>query len=43
LHEGQIHFYGTPQELQVSGDPLLQDFLLGRSEASDLRENIESA
>jgi phospholipid/cholesterol/gamma-HCH transport system ATP-binding protein len=33
LHEGKIHFYGTPQELQVSGDPLLQDFLLGRSEA----------
>ena len=43
LHEGRIYFYGTPQELQVSGDPLLQDFLLGRSEASDLRENIESA
>jgi phospholipid/cholesterol/gamma-HCH transport system ATP-binding protein len=43
LHEGRIHFYGAPQELQVSGDPLLQDFLLGRSEASDLRENIESA
>lgn len=33
LHEGRIYFYGTPQELQVSGDPLLQDFLLGRSEA----------
>jgi phospholipid/cholesterol/gamma-HCH transport system ATP-binding protein len=33
LHEGQIYFYGTPQEFQVSGDPLLQDFLLGRSEA----------
>lgn len=32
LHEGRIHFYGTPQELQISGDPLLQDFLLGRSE-----------
>ena len=43
LHEGQIHFYGTPQELQVSGDPLLQDFLLGRSETSALVENIESA
>ena len=34
LHEGRIYFYGTPQELQVSADPLLQDFLLGRSEAS---------
>jgi phospholipid/cholesterol/gamma-HCH transport system ATP-binding protein len=33
LHEGRIYFYGTPQELQASGDPLLQDFLLGRSEA----------
>jgi len=33
LHEGRIHFYGTPQELQVSGDSLHQDFLLGRSEA----------
>jgi phospholipid/cholesterol/gamma-HCH transport system ATP-binding protein len=43
LHEGRIYFYGTPQELQVSGDPLLQDFLFGRSEVSDLRENIESA
>ena len=32
LHEGRIYFYGTPQELQISGDPLLQDFLLGRSE-----------
>jgi phospholipid/cholesterol/gamma-HCH transport system ATP-binding protein len=32
LHEGRIYFYGTPQELQVSGDLLLQDFLLGRSE-----------
>lgn len=32
LHEGRIYFYGTPQELEVSGDPLLQDFLLGRSE-----------
>lgn len=33
LHQGQIYFYGTPQELQVSADPLLQDFLIGRSEA----------
>jgi phospholipid/cholesterol/gamma-HCH transport system ATP-binding protein len=32
LHEGRIHFYGTPRELEVSEDPLLQDFLLGRSE-----------
>jgi phospholipid/cholesterol/gamma-HCH transport system ATP-binding protein len=32
LHEGRIYFYGTPQELEISGDSLLQDFLLGRSE-----------
>ena len=43
LHEGRIYFHGTPQELQVSGDPLLQDFLFGRSETSDLREKIETA
>lgn len=34
LHEGRIHFYGTAQELQRTGDSLLQDFLLGRSEAA---------
>jgi phospholipid/cholesterol/gamma-HCH transport system ATP-binding protein len=32
LHKGQIYFYGTPAELQVSTEPLIQDFLLGRSE-----------
>ncbi|MFL6590475.1 MAG: ABC transporter ATP-binding protein [Chthoniobacterales bacterium] len=32
LHEGRIYFYGTPQELEVSEDPLIQDFMLGRSE-----------
>jgi phospholipid/cholesterol/gamma-HCH transport system ATP-binding protein len=32
LHEGRIYFYGTPQELQISSDPLIQDFMLGRSE-----------
>lgn len=32
LHEGRIYFYGTPQELEVSNDPLIKDFLLGRSE-----------
>src|SRR3954469_14069316 len=34
LHEGRIYFYGTPQELEISGDPLIQDFMLGRSEQS---------
>jgi ABC-type transporter Mla maintaining outer membrane lipid asymmetry ATPase subunit MlaF len=32
LHEGRIYFHGTPGEFQQSSDPLLQDFLLGRSE-----------
>src|SRR3982751_2376041 len=33
LHEGRIYFYGTSAELEGSSDPLLQDFLLGRSHA----------
>src|SRR5215475_7997438 len=32
LHEGRIYFHGTPGQLQQSTDPLIQDFLLGRSE-----------
>jgi phospholipid/cholesterol/gamma-HCH transport system ATP-binding protein len=32
LHDGRIYFYGTPQELEISTDPLIQDFMLGRSE-----------
>ena len=32
LHEGRIYFHGTTGELQKSNDPLIQDFLLGRSE-----------
>ncbi len=32
LHEGRIYFHGTPRELQQTQDPLLQDFLIGRSE-----------
>ena len=31
LHEGRIYFQGTPAELQNTNDPLLQDFLVGRS------------
>jgi ABC-type transporter Mla maintaining outer membrane lipid asymmetry ATPase subunit MlaF len=34
LHEGRIYFYGTPSELEISTDPLIQDFMLGRSEES---------
>src|SRR5215468_1540426 len=32
LHQGRIYFHGTPRQLQQSADPLIQDFLLGRSE-----------
>ena len=32
LHEGRIYFNGTANQLQQSTDPLIQDFLLGRSE-----------
>jgi phospholipid/cholesterol/gamma-HCH transport system ATP-binding protein len=32
LHDGRIYFYGTPIQLQQADDPLLQDFLLGRSD-----------
>jgi phospholipid/cholesterol/gamma-HCH transport system ATP-binding protein len=32
LHEGRIYFDGSPAELQQSADPLIRDFLLGRSE-----------
>jgi phospholipid/cholesterol/gamma-HCH transport system ATP-binding protein len=31
LHEGRIYFHGAPDELQQTKDPLIQDFLLGRS------------
>ena len=35
LHEGAIYFYGTFQELMASKDPLIQDFIEGRSGDSD--------
>ena len=31
LHEGRIYFKGTPDELRASGDPLIQNFINGRS------------
>jgi phospholipid/cholesterol/gamma-HCH transport system ATP-binding protein len=41
LHKGRIYFHGTSAELQQSSDPLIQDFLLGRSDGH--RENpVES-
>src|SRR3954471_18095162 len=38
LHEGRIYFYGTPQELEISQDPLIQDFMLGKSERETVAE-----
>jgi phospholipid/cholesterol/gamma-HCH transport system ATP-binding protein len=32
LHEGRIYFRGTANEVQHSTNPLIQDFLLGRSD-----------
>ena len=32
LHEGRVYFYGAPNELQQTTDPLLQDFMHGRSQ-----------
>src|SRR6058998_2031141 len=32
LHEGRVYFQGTPAELKQCDDPIIQDFLLGRSE-----------
>src|SRR5204863_4505780 len=34
LHEGRIYFHGTPGELKQCDDPIIQDFLLGRSESA---------
>ena len=39
LHEGRIHFHGTPDELRQSNDQLVQDFLLGRSEVGAIDPN----
>src|SRR5437764_3943996 len=32
LHDGRIYFHGRPDELRPSPDPVIQDFLQGRSE-----------
>jgi phospholipid/cholesterol/gamma-HCH transport system ATP-binding protein len=31
LHDGRIYFKGTPDEFRASSDPLIEDFILGRS------------
>lgn len=35
LHEGTIYFQGTPEEMRASSDPLIQDFIEGRSGDTD--------
>ena len=35
LHEGRIYFLGSADQLRHSGDPVLQDFIEGRSGDSD--------
>ncbi len=35
IHEGAIYFYGTPAELMASTDPLIEDFVHGRSHETD--------
>jgi phospholipid/cholesterol/gamma-HCH transport system ATP-binding protein len=35
LHEGRIYFYGDPKGLQASQDPVVQDFIEGRSGDAD--------
>ena len=35
LYEGRIYFHGTPAQLQASSDPIIQDFLIGRSTVAD--------
>jgi phospholipid/cholesterol/gamma-HCH transport system ATP-binding protein len=35
LHQGRIYFHGTPEEIQMSSDPIIQDFLIGRSTQAD--------
>ena len=41
LHEGRIYFYGVPIQFQQTSDPILQDFLLGRS-AEERGNTVES-
>jgi phospholipid/cholesterol/gamma-HCH transport system ATP-binding protein len=41
LHEGRLYFHGTSAELQKSSDPILQDFLHGRS-AEERGNKVES-
>lgn len=35
LHEGRIHFYGTVEEMRAATDPIIKDFIEGRSGDTD--------
>lgn len=35
MHEGRVHFHGTVDEVRASTDPILTDFIQGRSGESD--------
>jgi phospholipid/cholesterol/gamma-HCH transport system ATP-binding protein len=35
LHDGRIYFDGSAEQLKTSADPVIQDFILGRSGESD--------
>jgi phospholipid/cholesterol/gamma-HCH transport system ATP-binding protein len=35
LHEGRVHFDGSVEELKASTDPVITDFIVGRSGESD--------
>src|SRR3954468_17513427 len=40
LHDGRIYFYGTPNELQATTDPILQDFMHGRSQEEEKSASV---
>jgi phospholipid/cholesterol/gamma-HCH transport system ATP-binding protein len=35
LHEGKVYFYGTPEDLNRTKDPIIRDFVDGRSDEVD--------
>lgn len=35
LHEGRVYFYGTPEDLNRTKDPIIRDFVDGRSDEVD--------
>jgi len=35
LHEGRVYFYGTPEDLNRTNDPIIRDFVDGRSDEVD--------